>query len=248
MRRILCTFVAAGTGLVAGGSLLFACKSEEQAAEPAECAPTSTVASTSSSASGSGAGGSGGAAQGGGGGGGKTAGSGGDGGAQTGAGGAEPCDGDCCEKGCDKTAKECGFGDVCGSLNIQCGSDQGECVGKCFYGATCEEIATLFGSQADPDLLACIQSCGTPDNPDGGGQALACGNCAGMACQAVGAECFADQDCQAWLNCAFQCPDSTCAKVCNEQWPELAEMYGPIYDCLCNKCANPCSYLDPCVQ
>ena len=60
-----------------------------------------------------------------------------------------------CDQVCVKVSDECDFTVSCETVKSYCD----DCTGQCVLDATCEQIATLFTSDRDPQLVACIDAC-----------------------------------------------------------------------------------------
>jgi len=160
----------------------------------------------------------------------------------SGAGGGGPC-----EQACDKIANDCGFGDVCSQIQqLDCNSNpNADCYGQCILDADCAAIASLAGSNPDPDLVACASGCnGGQGGAGGGGQD--CQGCAQSSCGQEAIACVSDSECQAWINCVQTCADPACVAACDATHIAAEPLYSDLKACLCTSCGTECAALDPC--
>jgi hypothetical protein len=157
--------------------------------------------------------------------------------------------GGACEQACDKIANECGFGDVCSQApQLDCDSNpNADCFGQCILDARCGEIASLAGSNPDPDLVACGQACNSSGQGGaGGGGGGDCQGCAQSSCGQEALACVTDAECGDWIDCVQNCANAACVDACDAAHIAAEPLYSALKECLCTSCGTECAALDPC--
>jgi len=84
----------------------------------------------------------------------------------------------------------------------------------------------------------------------GGGNGQSCQTCANQFYVNDVLSCNNTPSCKPWLTCAQTCgqqdPTSACFTACDNQYPNAAAGYAPIYACACTNCSSECVAIDPC--
>jgi hypothetical protein len=157
-----------------------------------------------------------------------------------------------CDQACDRLEGCFGL-DVCPFLMVDCDTvGMGfDCPGECVLDATCEQLLTLTNlqsdpSKVDPELFACYNACNGGAGGAGGGGMGDCNTCAGSNCFGPIQACNGAQECQDWLQCVQGCQDGPCSDACDAMYAGAKPLFEPVYECVCNSCANDCSSFDPC--
>jgi hypothetical protein len=160
--------------------------------------------------------------------------------------------GSLCDQACGHL-EECLGLDVCPFIMVDCDTvGMGfDCPGQCILDADCAQLATLLNLQTDPTkvdpkLLACYNACQGGAGGAGGGGTGDCNTCVGGNCLAPVGACNNDQECQDWLQCVQGCQDGPCSDACDVMYANAKPIFEPVYECVCNSCAEDCNSFNPC--
>jgi hypothetical protein len=137
-----------------------------------------------------------------------------------------------CNQSCYMVENTCGFTGACAIIGMDCTTQDNECEGQCLLDSNCAAIQSMAGNTPDPDLDACIDEC----DPNNG-----CLLCMNTGCYSEITDCQDDTACTAFLECAQECTDATCADACQSSNPSDAGIALGV--CMCGACSSDCNHL-----
>lgn len=161
-----------------------------------------------------------------------------------GAGGGSPCDMACAHV-------EACFGITCGVVGINCATlgSGFDCVAECINDTPCANLS-------QGTLTTCQAQCadgGTPpiDAGTDGSTSAGCEACVGSSCLTALKQCEGDATCKSWVGCAEACFNQpaagpSCFSACDAQYPGAANLYAPVYSCVCQSCNSQCADVNAC--
>jgi hypothetical protein len=142
-----------------------------------------------------------------------------------------------------------------GAALVGCGSSSSAGSGGAGGGAASSGAGA--SSSVSASASSSSSSAVTSSSSSGMDPGAVCSMCSGMVfmmdatCQSHVDTCKADPDCAGWLACTSSClvnnPMIQCYAACDQAASVVANLYQPIYDCICadTACKGECSFACP---